>query len=220
MKLATHLLLALLLCIGVALALLAPELEAPLLAQLEAYRHTLEQPQHWPLLLAAASTLSALGLPRQVIAYLAGAWLGGTWGAAAATAAAVAGCSLDFLLARHLARPWLRARYPRPLARLDALLRDAPFLKALALRLFPSGSNWLTSLLGGASSVRFAPFVLGSSLGYAPQMLLFAYLGSGSAWALQHGDRLTLVLLALALGLGLLLFARHRRAAASPSAGA
>lgn len=164
----------------------------------------------WSVLLLLATICSAAGLPRQVIALSCGHLLGGAFGALIASVIAIAGCLIDFHLARHYLRPWLKQRFANRLHQLDSLLKDQPFLKALTLRLFPSGSNLLTSLLGGASSVSALPFITGTSIGYLPQMAIFAFLGAGSTWVESNQTTLTLVLLGATALFGLIIYRQFK----------
>jgi uncharacterized membrane protein YdjX (TVP38/TMEM64 family) len=47
------------------------------------------------------------------------------------------------------------------------------------IRLLPVGSNLLTNLAAGISSIRSKHFFSGTLLGYLPQTLVFALVGSG-----------------------------------------
>ena len=49
----------------------------------------------------------------------------------------------------------------------------------LLIRLLPIGNNLATNLAAGVTSVRALPFILGSLIGYIPQTLVFALVGSG-----------------------------------------
>lgn len=153
---------------------------------------------------------SAAGLPRQAIALACGHSLGGFTGALLATLIAFLGCTLDFALGRRWIRHWLHNKYPARLLQLDGLLSESPFLKALALRLFPSGSNLLTSLLAGASSVSAGAFLAGTALGYLPQMFLFGFLGAGATWATEQRQNLSAVLLSASLALAVAVYLKHR----------
>lgn len=164
----------------------------------------------WSALLALAAIASAAGLPRQVIALSCGNLLGGALGTLVASAIAISGCLIDFYLARYYLRPWLNHRFANRLLQLDSLLKDEPFLKALTLRLFPSGSNLLTSLLGGASSVSALPFVTGTGVGYLPQMAIFAFLGAGSTWVESNRTTLTLVMLGATVFFGLIIYRQYK----------
>ena len=54
-----------------------------------------------------------------------------------------------------------------------------PFQMTMIVRLLPVGSNVLTNLIAGVSRVRPVPFFAGSAVGYLPQTLAFALVGSG-----------------------------------------
>ena len=128
-------------------------------------------------LLGAAAC--AVGVPRQVVAYAAGLGFGLWAGCALALAAEVLGCAADFLWARLVARAWAAARIRGRLARLDDQLSRHPFGLTLTLRLLPVGSNILLNLLAGVSAVAAGPFLAASAIGYLPQTVVFALLGSG-----------------------------------------
>ena len=164
----------------------------------------------WVIMLVLLAVGSAAGLPRQVIALSCGHLLGGALGTLIASVIAITGCLIDFHLARHYLRPWLNHRFANRLHQLDSLLKDAPFLKALTLRLFPSGSNLLTSLLGGASSVSALPFITGTGIGYLPQMAIFAFLGAGSTWVESNQTTLTLVMLGATVLFGLIIYRQYK----------
>jgi uncharacterized membrane protein YdjX (TVP38/TMEM64 family) len=90
----------------------------------------------------------------------------------------------------------------------------------MLIRLLPVGHNLATNLVAGVSSIPAAPFFLGSAVGYLPQTLVFALIGSG----VQTDPLLHTVLgvtLFLASGVfGAWLYRRQRRvrpAAAAPA---
>ena len=123
--------------------------------------------------------LCAAGLPRQAVAFAGGYAFGLKFGLALALAAQILGCVTDFFWARSFARDWVQGRMGGRLARLDAQLSAQPFMASLALRLLPVGNNVALSLLAGLSSVSAPAFLIASSIGYVPQTLVFALLGSG-----------------------------------------
>ena len=162
---------------------------------------------------ALGGLFTALGLPRQVLAFLGGYGFGWLAGAGLATLGALAGCMLGFAGAR-LAFAGLRARtLPPRLARARDFIDDNTFLSTLMVRLLPAGSNLLVNLAAGAGGIRAAPFFAGSLLGYVPQMLIFALIGSGVR--VDPGARIAAgTLLFLLSGiLGLYLYRRYRGAA-------
>jgi uncharacterized membrane protein YdjX (TVP38/TMEM64 family) len=123
--------------------------------------------------------LTCLGLPRQVIGFAGGYSFGVLAGTLWSTLASTLGCILAFTCARHLARAAVERRFPGQAADLNALLRTAPLTMTLCVRLLPVGNNLVTSLLGGVSRIPALPFFCGSFIGYLPQNLIFALLGSG-----------------------------------------
>lgn len=152
----------------------------------------------------------ALGLPRQIIAFLGGYAFGAMLGTTFALLAAVLGCLLSFFSARLLGRAFVFRRFPDQVRQLDAFLGRHPFHTALLIRLLPVGHNLSTNLIAGVSSVRPWPFLAGSALGYLPQTVVFALAGSGinldPAWRLGTAVGLFLV----SAFLGMWLYRRYR----------
>ncbi len=144
--------------------------------------------------LAVAGLACALGVPRQVVAYAAGLGFGVWAGGALALAAQIFGCAADFFWVRLVARDWAVRRMRGRLARLDAALARHPFSATFTMRLLPVGSNVALNLLAGVSGVAAAPFLAASLLGYVPQTVVFALLGSGVS--VGHGTQI-----AVAVGL-------------------
>ncbi len=164
--------------------------------------------------LAVGALAMALGLPRQVIAFLGGYAFGALWGTALGLIAAVLGCALSFYYARLLGRALVHGRFPDKVRRLDAFLSRHPFNMALLIRLLPVGHNLSTNLIAGVSSVRALPFIAGSGVGYLPQTLVFALAGSGVHLdpAVRIGSAVVLFLLSAILGVWL--YRRFRSATA------
>jgi uncharacterized membrane protein YdjX (TVP38/TMEM64 family) len=133
----------------------------------------------WLYYLAFGAVGAAVGLPRQAICFLGGYAFGLGEGLVLAEAASGLGCLLCFLYARLLGRDLVRHRFAERLARLDDFLKGHPFSMAMLIRLLPVGSNLVTNLLAGVSSAPLAPFLAGSLIGYLPQTMIFALLGSG-----------------------------------------
>lgn len=131
------------------------------------------------LFLLVGGLLTAIGLPRQIIAFLAGyafnVWLGTLLG----TLAAFLGCMLSFGYARFLGQDLLRARLGERVGRFSRLIHDHPFAMTVLIRWLPVGNNLAINLVSGLSGIRAGYFFSGSLLGYLPQMLVFALAGSG-----------------------------------------
>jgi len=78
------------------------------------------------------------------------------------------------------------------------------------IRLLPVGSNLLTNLAAGISSIRPAPFFSGTLLGYLPQTLVFALVGSGVHIAPTLKLSLAIGLFLISGALGAYLYRRFR----------
>lgn len=127
----------------------------------------------------AFSLLTALGAPRQMVAFLGGYAFGFAVGLLIGMLATVIGCMLSFFISRVICRRIIRHKFPLKVAKIDAFLANKPMRKTIIIRLLPVGSNLLTNLLAGAVSIRPLSFFTGSAIGYLPQMIIFALLGKG-----------------------------------------
>jgi uncharacterized membrane protein YdjX (TVP38/TMEM64 family) len=162
------------------------------------------------LFLMMGAIFTAVGLPRQIIAFLGGYAFSLLAGTLLAALAALLGCVITFIYARMFGKGLLRAKLGARAGRFDAFIHDNPFSMTLLIRLLPVGNNLLTNLAAGISSIRPGAFFSGSYLGYLPQTLVFALVGSGVniAPALKVG--LAVVLFLVSGLLGAYLYHNHR----------
>ncbi|MFT4942084.1 MAG: putative membrane protein YdjX (TVP38/TMEM64 family) [Paraglaciecola sp.] len=160
--------------------------------------------------IAIGSVTTALGGPRQVIAFLGGYTFGVVNGAILSTLAAAAGCALCFYFARKAARPWVKRLYPGKISVVNRFLHAQPFTKTIVIRLLPIGSNVVTNLVAGVTDIKARYFISGSLLGYLPQMAIFALMGKGivllSAWKIT----LSVILFIISSLLGMRLYRQHK----------
>jgi uncharacterized membrane protein YdjX (TVP38/TMEM64 family) len=163
------------------------------------------------LYLGVATAAVCLAMPRQVIGFLGGYAFGVGVGTGLAWLSTVLACGLSFFYARLFARDLVLHRFGRRLRRMDAFLADNPFTTTLLIRLLPAGNNLATNLVGGVSSVRPLPFVAGSAVGYVPQTVIFALLGSGVRIDAELRVAVSVGLFAGSALLGLYLFRKLRR---------
>jgi uncharacterized membrane protein YdjX (TVP38/TMEM64 family) len=176
------------------------------------------------LLVGAGAVMTALGAPRQAVAFAAGAAFGLLPALALALAAQLGGCALDYLWAR-LARGLWRGKQGKgrdggKLGRLGQWrerLCAVPFRATLMLRLFPVGNNLLLNLAGGFLALPPLPFLAASLLGYLPQTLIFVLLARGAR--LGHGVEgvLSLILFLAATLAGYGLWRAESAAFAAPT---
>lgn len=131
------------------------------------------------LFLLMGGVFTAIGLPRQIIAFLGGYAFSIGLGTLLGALAALLGCMLGFSYARFFGKGLLRAKLGERAGRFDRFIHDHPFSMTVLIRLLPVGSNLLTNLAAGISSIRPVYFFSGTFLGYLPQTLVFALVGSG-----------------------------------------
>ena len=162
------------------------------------------------LFLATGWLLSSVGLSRQLIAFLGGYAFGFLPGVLLATLAVVAGCVLTYCVARYLLRAFLLQRYAGRIDRMGRFVHDNTFVMTLLIRLLPLGSNLMVNVAAGVSGVRSVPFFLGSALGYLPQTLIFALVGSGTSVDQFWQVAVAMVLFVAATVLGIWLYRKYR----------
>jgi uncharacterized membrane protein YdjX (TVP38/TMEM64 family) len=154
---------------------------------------------------------TALGLPRQVIAFLGGYAFDIALGTLLGTLAALLGCALAFTGARHLVKSVLHPRLSGRVARFDRFVRTHPVAMTVLIRLLPVGSNLVTNLAAGISGIRSRHFLAGSFIGYIPQTMVFALIGSGVHLAPVLKLSLAIGLFLMSSALGMWLYRRFRR---------
>lgn len=157
-----------------------------------------------------AAALTAIGLPRQLTAFLAGYAFGFGEGLLYSVAGATLSCAGVFWLSRLFARKTLRKRYAGKVAKLDAFVAIKPFLMTIVIRLMPFGNNLATNLIAGVSHVPARIFVTGSMIGYIPQMAIFALMGKGILVQSYWKIALSVGMLGLSTLLGLYLYKLYK----------
>lgn len=97
--------------------------------------------------------MTAIGLPRQVVAFFGGYAFGVLPGLLLGALAALGGCILAFYYARLFGRGLVRRLFPEKLQRFDDFIRGHPFSMTLLVRLLPVGNNLVTNLIAGVSRI-------------------------------------------------------------------
>jgi uncharacterized membrane protein YdjX (TVP38/TMEM64 family) len=162
------------------------------------------------LFLGVSLLFTAIGLPRQVICFLGGYAFGLIEGTILALLATVLGCVIAFFYARMLGRDFVVSRFPGRVKNIDDFLRDNPLSMTLLIRLLPLGSNLVTNLAAGVSSVRPVPFFQGSAIGYFPQTLVFTLVGSGISVDPELRIAISVILFIISGILGVSLYRKNR----------
>ena len=162
------------------------------------------------LFLIVGTLATSIGLPRQMVAFIGGIAYGVVTGVLFSLCAAIIGCYLTVNLSRWLFAATVAQRYPKVIAQLQSFLKQDIFMKVLVLRLQPLGTNLLTNVCVGFTAIPIKVFLAASAVGYIPQMLVFALLGSGIRVGSNVQLMLSAVLLVISILLGYLLYRRHR----------
>lgn len=162
------------------------------------------------LFVAVGAMITAVTLPRQAVSFLGGYAFGFGLGTLLSVLATTCGCVIDFFFARWFGRDLITARFANQIRRIDDFIHENTFGMTLLIRLLPVGNNTVTSLAAGVSSVRAVPFILGSGLGYVPQTVVFALIGSGIGIDPTVRIGLGVVLFLISSVLGVYLYRRFR----------
>ena len=157
-----------------------------------------------------AAVLATIGFPRQIISFLAGYAFGLNFGFITALLACALGCILTFFFARRIGRDWIQNKFARRLAKADQFFISNTFTTTLLIRLMPVGSNFVTNLVAGVSGASAVSFVVGSSLGYIPQTLIFVLLGSGFNLDQELRISLSIILFGISILLGAYLYKKYK----------
>lgn len=173
-------------------------------------------PAGFALFALAGAGAVAIGLPRQLVCFLAGYAAGLVDGLALALAVSIVGSAMAFGFTRWVARDWVRRRLGARARRVDDFLGRNPFTTTVMIRFLPVGSNLLTNLAAGISAVPAGRFLAGSAVGFVPQTIVFVLLGSGIRVdpAPRIGLSVALFLASAVLGATL-----YRRARGAPLSG-
>lgn len=163
------------------------------------------------LFLLMGGLFTAVGLPRQIVAFLGGYAFNVGLGTLLGALATLLGCMLSFGYARFFGQGLLSVRLGARARRFDRFIRTHPVTMSLLVRLLPVGNNLLTNLVAGVSSIRPVSFFSGSLIGYLPQTLVFALVGSGVHIAPLLKLSLATALFVASAALGAWLYRRFRR---------
>jgi uncharacterized membrane protein YdjX (TVP38/TMEM64 family) len=154
--------------------------------------------------------VTAIGCPRQLVAFLGGYAFGFVNGALLSTLGVGMGCVLSLFFARVVIRPFVNRRFPNRIIKFNDFLSVRPVVKTIVIRLLPLGNNLVTNLIAGVTAVKARYFVLGSVIGYLPQMAIFALMGKGvvvlSVWKIG----LSIILFIISSALSVRLYREYR----------
>lgn len=121
----------------------------------------------------------AVGLPRQLFAFAAGLAWGFVPGLLAALLVALAGSTLAFECSRRRLASAAARRFPRVQKTVERVATVDGFRAVLALRLQPFGTNLMTNVAAGLTTLPRRHFVVASGIGFLPQTIVFVLVGDG-----------------------------------------
>jgi pyruvate/2-oxoglutarate dehydrogenase complex dihydrolipoamide dehydrogenase (E3) component/uncharacterized membrane protein YdjX (TVP38/TMEM64 family) len=177
---------------------------------LKASRDTLQaQVQAQPLTAAAIFfagyvVATALSIPGALVLTLAaGALFGLAWGLVLVSFASSLGALLAFLVARHLLRDWVQARFGKVLDPINEGVRKDGTFYLLTLRLVPVFPFWLINLLMGLTPISAGRFYVVSQVGMLAGTAVYVNAGTQLAAIQSPGDILSPGLLGSFVLLGL-----------------
>jgi len=162
------------------------------------------------LLILGGGLATSVGLPRQLVALIAGMGFGVLAGVLFSLVAAVMGCFITVHVSRKFFAVRIKQRFPKAIATLQSFVKHDVFIKILALRLQPLGTNLMTNICVGFTSVPLRVFLSASAIGYVPQLLVFALLGSGIRFNSRYQLVLSATMLLISFVLGFLVYRRHK----------
>ena len=161
----------------------------------------------WPVFAITGIVYTALGGPRQMLAFSCGYLMGGLPGALLSTVLTGIGALLVIYCVRNIGMEWMRKRHGERVDFIRRLLAEDTWLWICMVRLMPVGSNLATNIAVALAMLSTPAVFWGSLLGYLPQMLLFSFAGAGLA--LQDEQQLWISLLMLVLSTVLVLYLYH-----------
>lgn len=160
--------------------------------------------------LASGALITAVGLPRQLVAFFGGYAFGLAWGILLGNLAALGGCILAFYYARILGRGLVMKFFEERIRRFNDFIEGHPFGMTLLVRLLPVGNNLATNVAAGVSRIPARTFFLATFVGYIPQTLISALIGSGVTQNPALKISAGVVLFVLSGAMGLYLYRRYR----------
>lgn len=156
---------------------------------------------------------TSIGLPRQVVAFTAGFILDIVTGTLLATLASVGGCIITLFSAHYLLSEKIQNKYHKQCLYLANFLAQDTLLKTLIIRFIPAGNNLITNMIAGIISINRKAFILGSAIGFLPQMFIFSLMGNGVKIGNEQQLLFSFALLTLSIVLSVYLYRKNKNVA-------
>jgi len=158
------------------------------------------------LFVIGAAAAIVCGLGRSVISLAGGLWYGALQGTIISLLAALSGSLVVFAFVRRFGRPLFADRLSGYLKKADDLATRNGLLAVILIRQFPLSCLMINILLA-LTHIGWRDFILGSTLGFLPEALIFTLYGSSP----HHNFMVriscaSLLLITVTIGVKLLLF--------------
>ncbi|XPV77158.1 MAG: TVP38/TMEM64 family protein [Desulfovibrio sp.] len=160
--------------------------------------------------LGLSGAFIAVGMPRQLISFMAGYAFGPILGTLLGALGTTVGSAISLFYGRFIARSFVAKYTGKRMEKVENFIRRSPFNMALVIRFMPVGSNLLTNLAVGVSNISAGSFLAGSFLGFIPQTLVFALFGSGINVSSNMQLVLSVVLFVISSVIGVWMYRRYR----------
>ena len=164
--------------------------------------------------LVFSGVLVAIGCPRQAVSFFAAYFFGLWTGIMLALGGTILGCVLTYSTARLFSQ-FFKGVLGGKLKIAVEFWRENTFFATMIWRFLPAGSNFLTNIAAGVLGLPAMLFFAGSGVGYVPQTIVFALMGSGVEVGSTTRISVSIGLFVLSAMLGLMLYARYRKQLAS-----
>ena len=173
-----------------------------------------------PVLFALAYAACTLGpVPRSVLSTTAGVVFGFGWGVGVAYTGSLLGAAAAFVLARRLGSEALSKLIGDRAAAADDLLRKRGLVAVLALRVTPVMPFTAVNYGAGLTTIRWAPYWLGTVIGVVPGTLSYVAVGAYATSPGPWGGAAAVALVLTAVIWSLVRHQRARRRSAHAAAG-
>ena len=147
----------------------------------------------------------AVFIPSIPISMAAGVLFGPGWGTVLASVGSTLGAVLPFVVARHVARPYVERHLRGRFKDMDQKIEEHGWIYVAITRLIPLFPFELLNYGFGLTKVRFATYIVVSWLGMLPATTAYVFFGSSIIGILEGAVRIELIIGVVLIGiLGLL----------------
>lgn len=188
----------------------------PVLQEFLANAAKMNTPAGMVQMVVGAAVVLSIGLPRQIIAFSLGYLLGFWQGTLLALLSTVLSMVATYYLGRYFIPDFFIQKYRGKIQEIRRFINREIFSMSLILRLMPVGNNLLTNIAAGIAHLSPWGFFVGSTLGFLPQTLIFALMGSGVQVDLYGQMGVSVILLIVSSIVGVRLYRRWQRRQSLP----